>query len=246
MKNFEITKKTIIKISILLFISTIINISIGDFINEQQSSWSKTIIVGIPTLNESREKLNHINTKFCNNWFKDEKLVHNIDIKIRPGEEKEICIIHYNTSSKDIYLWWWFPDNTKEPNWGFNCSSNYSRNNPFSKFIKPFEEKIIKVPANWYVIRKTTIKFPVWVNWIQKWCFAYWEDPWNLTWWQMFLFVLRKIHYINFSIEWKNYTKIEKTIDTFFKNKNILIYTLLIVVFLLLILEIKKQIKIKK
>ena len=154
-----------------------------------------------------------------------DNLIYDLSIVAKPGEEKEICIIHYNKSSKDIYLWWWFPDNAKEPNWGFNCSSNYLRDNPFSKFIKPFEEKFIKVPANWYVIRKTTIKFPVWVNWIQKWCFAYWEDPWDLKWWQIFLFITRKIHYLNVLVEWdakiENKIKISKIKTTIDENKKL-------------------------
>jgi hypothetical protein len=185
-------------------------------------------------------KINYIDTKFCNDGLEESKLKENLSIVIRPWEEKEICIIHFNRDKKDIYLWGWFPDNAIEPNWNTNCSSNYERDNPFSKFMKPFEDKLVTVPANWYIIRKTTIKFPVWINWTQKWCYAYWVDPWELKKWETLLFLIRKINYIDISVKWKPYTKIEILKDVIIKHKDWIIIWLFFLVLIIWILEIKK------
>ncbi|MFZ2151057.1 MAG: hypothetical protein WAZ12_02070 [Candidatus Absconditicoccaceae bacterium] len=146
-------------------------------------------------------KLNYIDTRFCNDGLEEDKLTDNLSIVTKPGEEKEICVIHLNRNSEDIYLWGGFPDNAIEPNGNINCSSNYERNNPFSKFIEPFKENFITVPAKGYVIRKTTIKFPVGINGIQKGCFAYGLDSGKLKEGENFLFVIRRIAYINVLVQ---------------------------------------------
>ena len=233
--------KIIIK---LLFIITnlflIINITNWDIINNKQNTWYIQKTVPFPILSEELNKVNYIDTKFCNDWLEENKLTMALSMIVRPWEEKEICVIHFNRNKEDIYIWWWFPDNRIESNWNTNCSADYEWNNPFSKFIIPFEKNFIKVPWKWYIIRKTTIKFPVWTTWIQKWCFAFWANPWELNKWEMFLLVVRKINYINISIEWSPYTIIESIKDIIIKNKNIVFSILFIFILISLILEIKK------
>jgi len=204
-----------------------------------QNTWNIEKIIPIPLWND----ISHINTRFCNDWFQESKLTNELSLKIRPWEEKEICVIHFNTHDQDIYLRWAFADYTIEPNWNMVCGTDHTRNNTFSKFMKPFQENFIKVPAKWSVLRKTTIKFPIWINWLQKACFARWISPWELTEWEMILFVIRKINNIQILVEWKHYKTTDKIKDFLLEN---IIYILLIIISILLILEIIKFKKSKK
>jgi len=157
-------------------------------------------------------KINYIDTKFCNDWFEQSKLKTELSLVIKPWEEKEICVIHFNRHrEEDIYLRWAFAGHIIEPNWNMVCGTDHTRDNVFSKFMKPFEENFIKVPAKWSVVRKTTIKFPIWVNWLQKACFARWISPWKLAEWENFLFVVRKVNEMNILIQWDS--KIESKLD---------------------------------
>ena len=133
------------------------------------------------------------------------------------------------------------PENQLYSNWNNDCSTNNTRDNPFSKFIKPFDEEFIKIPAKWYTIVKTTIKFPIWINWLQKGCYAYSANQWNREEWNMLSIVTRKVRYIEVLVQWNPYTIIEILKDIIMQNKNILLSILFIVILTLLILEIKKM-----
>jgi len=236
MKIKKITK--LLFIIIIAFLYT--NISNWADVDKNQDSWYIQKLIPFPKLNDETNKINYIYTRFCNNWLENNKLTENLSMIVRPWQEKEICMVYFNRDKEDIYLWWAFPDNAIESNWNRNCSTNYWWDNPFSKFIEPFWEKVIKVPAKSYLIKKTTIKFPIWTTWTQKWCFAYWVDWWIIESWQTFSLVVRRVAYINIYVQWEKYTIIEKIRDTIIENKNIIISLLFIIILVLLILEIRK------
>ncbi|MFZ2151056.1 MAG: hypothetical protein WAZ12_02065 [Candidatus Absconditicoccaceae bacterium] len=224
-----------------------LNISLGNDVYKDANTGFIEKKIPFPTLVSEKTKLiSNIDTRFCNDGLEEDKLTDNLSIVTKPGEKKEICVIHFNRNSEDIYLWGGFSSNELEPNGNTNCSSNYERNNPFSKFIKPFKENFITVPAKGYIIRKTTIKFPVGINGIQKGCFVYGPDEGTLKEGENLLFVVRKINEINILISKEPYTKAEKIKQYLDKNKNNILYILFMLVFFILIIEIKKLKKKKK
>lgn len=176
-------------------------------------SWSKQLEIAIPKwLQWEGNKLNYIDVRFCNNWIDKEKLVQNLSMVTRPWEEKEFCIIIFNRDSENHDIWYWFPKWVWEGE-NTNCDIDYWRTNPFGKFVKPFDTETITIPANWYIIKKTTMKFPAYVNWMQKWCFAFgisWGTRMAWWWWISLAFVNRRVNFLNVLIEWEG--KIENKI----------------------------------
>ncbi len=150
---------------------------------------------------EKETSLNSIRTYYCNDWLDESKLTDSLSIIARPWEEKEICIIQFNLGSEDIYSWWAFPENKLFSNWRW-CDDQNSRGNAFAKFMKPFPEDKVKIPAKWYVIRKTTIKFPIWVKGMQYWCFAFGEATPPSTDWSMFNILVRRVNYVSVLVAW--------------------------------------------
>jgi hypothetical protein len=109
--------------------------------------------------------------------------------------------------------------------------------------MKPFPEESVKIPAKWYVIRKTTIKFPIWVKWMQYWCFAFWEaqKEIKLYWW-MFNVLVRRVNYITILVDWQEYSFSEKITKIFTTNKKYIFWVLFFIVLSIIVFEIKKNI----
>ncbi len=241
-------KKIIIIILILsfLFINYKSSISIWQYNFdpiEKISSWNnlKEIKLDSKAMVWTRW-LNSIRTYFCNDWVDESKLTDSLSIIARPWEEKEICIIQFNVGSEDIYSWWAFPENKLFWSWRW-CDDQNSRGNAFAKFMKPFPEESVKIPAKWYVIRKTTIKFPIWVKWMQYWCFAFWEaqKEIKLYWW-MFNVLVRRVNYITILVDWQEYSFSEKITKIFTTNKKYIFWVLFFIVLSIIVFEIKKNI----
>lgn len=207
------------KIFIILFFFIFINITC---LSKWENINIKTKKIEVD-FNKIWNKINSIQTYFCNNWLNQKDLTENLSLVLSPWEEKEICIIQFNLSSWDIYSRWAFPNLITHSWWSF-CNDNNSRDNPFSKYIKKFDNDKIKIPAKWYTIRRTTIKFPIWTSWMQYGCFAYGEKK-DSEADQMINFIIRKTLRLKFFVSWewkiKNDISISNISNNFDENKKI-------------------------
>jgi len=49
-------------------------------------------------------KINKVNLKFCNNGFDEKDLSPSLDIKIRPNQKKEICVVLLNETNEELII----------------------------------------------------------------------------------------------------------------------------------------------
>jgi len=92
-------------------------------------------------------------------------------LTINQWESKELTLLLKNESDKNLHVRVKFADQALSNAWTRWCLADYE--NWFSRFVTAPRESDILLPAKSQMTKKIELKFPVWIESIQKWCIAY-------------------------------------------------------------------------
>lgn len=162
------------------------------------------------TLNIQKDKMNKMERIvfiFCNSWFQTNQ--SKLEIKSRPWEHKEICIIFGNKNTEKVDIIMWFPNWWEEKKWKILCNADITWKNQITNLMNE------KSKANLYfslapkeqVIKKFYIKIPDTQTWNIFWCWSF-KIKWNLqlaSSWGMFNIEIVKKIPIQINITWSIY-----------------------------------------
>ncbi len=165
------SKKIMILFS-MVFINMVFSFTNWETGNSLQQTWKETKVVEVALMGQaSANDINGILIRFCNAW--EDNLSNELTLPIKQWEKQEICLFITNNNVREenvlvtfapwvpIDIWWW------------SCGDRYTKDNWFYDYLTPTREWGIKVPAYWKVIKKVYAQFPIWINWLKRWCVAY-------------------------------------------------------------------------
>lgn len=158
---------------------------------------------------------------FCNEWF--ENVTDTLNAAVTQQTPFKVCFIAENYADVDLAINAYLVSTTPDDQWNDVCWLE----SDFQEFMTSGELWIINIPADNYVVKEFDITFPLWYDWLQKWCLVYSmyredDDEWGV-WLQV---VFRKWLPMNFfvgNIDWvKNELSITDLVTNFDDNKDLI------------------------
>jgi len=197
---------------------------------------------------ETINDLNFIWMRFCNNWLELEKLTNSLQLKIQPGQKKDLCMVFFNTSSdKSIDMKFGFSSTNINKEWGISCDDDMTTKNDFSKLIDQINNTWFILPPNGKIIKKLKIFIPLtYTGNIIYWCLSYKiNKEEKMEPGQMFLLVFRKTAPIQIIVTWGVYQfwRRDDIKDVYTINKTTILKIIIAILGLWIILTIVQTTK---
>jgi len=177
-----------------------------------QNNWDyKQLIESLEIWNTVSNKINNISFYFCNSWLEYKNLTTFLEMSIRPGENKNICMIFVNKSDEkfDIIAGFtkWNISNPSDRVFDIICETDITWKNTFSNLIQNSYKNEFPLSGKEIKIKNFSIKIPQTMSWIIYSCSMF-KIKWNLqttAWSSMFNIETAKKMPIQINITWNVY-----------------------------------------
>lgn len=151
-------------------------------------------------------QINKVVLKFCNNWFTTDQLSSSLDLVMRPGQKKDVCVVLVNQSNDSLNIVGNIVPGSINPNWNIICSNVGQLTwDIFASDFSVFEEPVVLWPQE-QLIKHFVLSANDVASGNYYWCFAInlstvqklsESSPFNL--------VVRKAGNIKIKVEWSPY-----------------------------------------
>ncbi len=172
-------------------------------INEETKNVTEQLDMWIVYNND----IKNVVVKFCNDWLVSEKLTSKLDLVIRPGQKKDVCVVFANTLNAPLSIVAKIVEWSIGENWNIVCSNDILLTwwDVFVSNLSGLDSNI-NLSAQEQLIKNFSISSLKYSSWMYYWCLAYHLDQTEkLSNNSMFNVVVRKAMTIRINVEWSPY-----------------------------------------
>ena len=217
------------------------------FAQNTNISWTKTENFVQPGQNkvvtqdlgsDNMTDLQSIQSRFCN----DDVVTKDLNISLRPGQRKDVCIVFSNPSSEPKNITFWFSEGALK-DWAPICQADMTTGNKFAKYILNNTATGITLPVSGSVIQKFTFVAPKSASWTIFGCFGYqMGQQEKIKEGNMFLIVPRKVWYIYVNITGNvyNFGRRDGMKNSYSTNKSTILKVIIAILAIWLVVTIVK------